>query len=522
MRRFASVVSAFALLSCVGDAGGGSATPPQGSLYDPLGLMDVVGDLRLLVFPAEGFGCTADGTVTPALSEEPDAIFEDAVVDIRFGTDEAAMVSLDAGTYVVHVRGFGTDPVSGRMNVIVATGCTADVVIESGETRDITLELQDVVGMGVCGDGILSPDEQCEMATGPLPCMDCRTQAQVLHTTTEATQESPGLGWTADGRLLLTFDSTESTRAVRMMIRGADGQVLTSPSALALDEAVDFGATIPGVQTTSAAAVSSGRLGVAFGDFSTAATMGGDVLVRFFDTNRNPEGAPVLAVPQEGAQTDPAIAMLGDGTALVAFTDGASSSGASGVIVPSGMGPGASFALGESGARTPSVAAAGSGFVVAYASDTGVFAQRVDASGMAGSPIAVDGSGETPAIAALPDGRFFVAWAAGGAIRGRAFDASDMPAGDAIDLGSGAAPSAGAGAERFLVAWESGGNVQGQLFDGDGNVARNRESPPTAGAFTVGAGAAPKVAVGANAGQVLAMIAWETGGDIQGRLYPLP
>ncbi|HJK94257.1 MAG TPA: hypothetical protein RMH26_26180, partial [Polyangiaceae bacterium LLY-WYZ-15_(1-7)] len=80
----------------------------------------------------------------------------------------------------------------------------------------------------------------------------------------------------------------------------------------------------------------------------------------------------------------------------------------------------------------------------------------------------------------------------------------------------------GAGAERFLVAWESGGNVQGQLFDGDGNVARNRESPPTAGAFTVGAGAAPKVAVGANAGQVLAMIAWETGGDIQGRLYPLP
>ncbi|MCB9601956.1 MAG: hypothetical protein H6722_07370 [Sandaracinus sp.] len=525
MRASLSFASSIVLLlgGCYGD---GSVTRPGVELYDPQGLMDVVGDLRLVVFPSEGYGCTADGTVTPELSDARDAVFADAVVDITVRVGDSAQLDLLEGSYVVHVRGRGTDPVTGRTDVIVATGCTPDVTIAPGETREITVELKDVVGMGVCDDGILSPDEQCEATTGPLPCTACRTQSFVTHTTTDANQDSPSVGWATGARLVLAFDSSAtSPRGVRTMFRSDRGESISSPAALAIDADVDDGMAIPGVQSTSAVAVSSARIGIAFGDFQNASTQGGDALVRFFDADRNPAGNATLATPQAGAQTELGIAMLPDGTALVVFTDGASASGASAVRFAAGSTtPDTAVAIGMAGASAPSVAASSSGFVVAFVAAGGIAVQRFDAAGtvLDPTPISVAAAGSTPTVAALADGRFFVAWADGATVRGRAFDATGTAATDALSVGSGQAPSAGAGAERFVVAWESGGSVLARLYDGSGAAARNRENPPTPEAFTVAAGATPVVAVGGPASQAMAFVGFVAGGDVQGRLYPLP
>ena len=526
--RLASV--GFLLGSCVG---GGEVSRPSLDLYDPHGLMDVVGDLRLLVFPAETYGCTADGTVTPAIPDDEDAAFPDAVVSLPLRVGDSAELTLNEGVYVVHVRGRGTDPVSGRTNVIVATGCTADVAIAGGETRAITVEIQDVVGTGVCDDGILSPDEQCENATGPLPCVACQTQAVVAHTTVDNVQDKPSVAWASGQRLVLAFDSAAtSPRGVRTMFRSEEGQTITSPAALAIDLDVDDGMTIPGVQTTTATAVSAARVAIAFGDFRDASTMGGDVLVRFFDRDRVPAANAVLTVPQAGAQTNAALAMLADGTTLAVFEDGSSSSGASAVRFAAGSTtPDTAVAIGVAGVTAPAVAASGSGFVVAFASAGDVFVQRFGADGAAtdATPLAVvegadaGGTQDQPTVAALADGRFFVAFRdeGMGVVRGRAFAASGSPTA-VVTLGPGANPSAAAGAERFIVAWDASGTIRARLYDGSGAPARNRESPPTPDAFTVGAGAEPVVAVGGPSGRVLAFVGFVSGGDVQGRLYPLP
>jgi len=522
MKRSVLSTALLALIAC----GGGDAATPRLSFRDPLGLMDVVGDLRLLVFPAEGRGCTADGTIEPAISEEPGATFEDAVVDLSFAADEAATVTLNVGTYVVLVRGRGTDPVSMRSGVIVATGCVPDVAIGDGETSEITVELQDVVGTGVCDDGVLSPDEQCEATTGPFPCDACRTQAFVAHTTTDGEQSNPSLGWASGARYVLSFDEMRRRGPIRLMVRDERGQVITSPRALEVDQAVDVDAPLPGDQTTSAAASSPARLGVALGDFSTALTEGGDILVRFFDTDRVPAAPATLAAPRAMAQTQPAMAMTADGSALVAFLDEAATTGASYVHF-------AATATAPSAAPTPAgvatvgaidVAGHADGFVIATAG-TSVTAQRVAADGtlLDAAPIEVSpGQATSVAVAALDDGRFFVAWESAGEIRARAFDSDGMPRTDALSVANGAAPAAGGGGGRFFVAWESAGEIRARLYNGDGAPARNRERPPTPDAFLVGTGTDPQVAVGGPAAQALAAVAWVNGGDVQSRLYPLP
>lgn len=522
--RLASV--GLLLGSCVA---GGEASGPSLDLYDPYGLMDVVGELRLLVFRADTYGCTADGTVTPAISDAADAPFEDAVVNVTLPVGESRQLTLDEGVYVVHVRGRGTDPVSGRTNVIVATGCTPNVTIVGGETSEITVEIQDVVGMGVCDDGILSPDEQCENATGPLPCVACRTQAFVAHTTVEGPQEAPAVAWGAGQRLVLGFDDTSGTRSVRTMFRSEEGQTISSPAALALDIEVE---SLAGVQTRSTCAISPARVAIAMQDFSQVGTTMSDVRVRFFNPDRVAMGSSVNALANaEQAQTNPALAMLTDGTTLAVFEDGASSSGASAVRFAAGSTtPDAAVAIGSAGVTAPVVAATSSGFVVAFASAGDVFVQRFGADGVAtdATPIAVvegadaGGTQDQPTVAALTDGRFFVAFRdeGMGAVRGRAFASSGSPAA-VVTLGPGANPSAAAGAERFLVAWDASGTVRARLYDGSGAPARNRESPPTPEAFTVGAGTEPVVAVGGPSGRVL-FVGFVSGGDVQGRLYPLP
>lgn len=502
---------------------------PTIELYDPLGLTDVTSELRLLVFPSDVRSCNADGTLSPSLGEDMGAVFPDATADIRLGVGAQGMVNLDEGTYVVSVLGWGNDPITMRMGVLVARGCSADVVIESGQTRTIDLTVQNVEGTGMCNDGLLSPDEQCEPTRGPLPCStSCRTESQVAHTTVAGTQNNAALGWAAGSRMVLAFDETMESQ-VRFMLRDENGQTITAPAALAVDDII---ADPPGVQTSVAAASSASRVAAAYGDVGAPVmTGGGDVYVRFFDpANRTAMGADAkgaLASTMAGVQLNPSMAMLADGTLLVAFEDSMAAAGVSGrVFSATSLTPTGDVTFGGIGGTSPSVAAAGSTFVVAYASGAGVQAQRFDSSGAAmGAPIGVGDTGGTqtaPSVGGLPDGRFLVSWVRDGRVRARAFDAAGTPM-PIVDVdASGSHPAVAAGGGRYLVAWEAAGNVRARYLDGAGAFAQNREQPRTREPFTVAAGTAPVAAVGAGSPTVIAGVAYESGGDISLRLFPLP
>jgi len=127
----AYLVSA-SLISCTGSA----PQPARLALIDPLGILDnVTSDLRLLVLPADGHACGADGRVTPNLPDAPGAVIDSAVVDISFAIADGASVLLDPGTYTVLVRGRGTDPISGvGPNELIATGCQTGVAVVAAET----------------------------------------------------------------------------------------------------------------------------------------------------------------------------------------------------------------------------------------------------------------------------------------------------------------------------------------------------------------------------------------------------
>jgi hypothetical protein len=513
------LASSLLLASC-GESGG----PSPIALRDPLGLADVTEDLRLTVFPSTERSCDSTGDLIPALPEDPTAELLDATVDRRFAVDELEQeVVVEEGSYVVAVQGWGTDPVTMRMGVLVTRGCTTGT-IEAGQERPLTIMLQDIEGMGECADGLLSPDEQCEDATGPYPCdaATCRTTEAVANTTTDGVQDAPSVAWSAGGRMVFGYQNGATD--LRWNFLDERAETITSPSALALDATID---TIGGVQTSPDVATSPARYVAGLQDLSTGSTEGGDIYVRFFTPDRAPESGMVQVVPSPGAQTRPRLALASGGEAMVVFTDSNAASGATGAFFAAGSDSPTAFPIGSSGASNPSVASNGSGFIVVWVEGGAVQAQRYGGDGSATdpAPIAVSES-PTPAVpdvAYMADGRAYVVWGSGSGVRGRALDAAGTP-GMATDLaGSGARPRVAEGAGRFLAVWEDGGTISARYLDGNGALADNHEQPRTNAAFPVGSGGAPDVAGGAVAGQGAAVVSWAgAGGDILLRTVPLP
>ncbi len=508
---------------CADEAG-----PSPIAMRDPLGLAEVTQDLRLTVFPSTERSCETDGTLNPPLPEDPTTELLDATVDRRFAVDALEQeVVVEEGSYVIAVQGWGTDPVTMRTNVLVTRGC-ATGTIEAGQERPIMLTLQDVQGMGMCADGILSPDEQCEMATGPFPCdaATCRTTEKVANTTTMGTQDAPAVAWSDGGRMVIGYQN--GATELRWVFLDQNADTIMSPSALALDAAIDEGATLAGVQTSPEVAVSPARFAAVLHDLSTATTEGGDVYVRFFTTDRAPTSSNVQLVPSPGEQRRPRIAMASDGAAMVVFGDTNSSSGATAAFIPAGATmPSTTFPIGSAGVTSPSVASNGSAFIVVWVEGGAVQAQRYDTAGTAtdASPIAVSDSPTpaVPAVAFLPDGRAYVAWGSGSGIRGRGIDATGSP-GEANDLaGAGSRPRVAGAGGRFVTVWENAGTIMARYTDGNGRLVDNREQPRTDAAFPIGSGAAPDVAGGATGSQTAAVISWASpDSNITVRTIPLP
>src|SRR5690606_3424822 len=187
-----------------------------------------------------------------------------------------------------------------------------------------------IVGMGVCGDGVPSPDEQCEdgnTTDGDGCSASCRTEPFVITTTTDGVQNHPAAAGALGQRFAISWDSANTDTFLRLL--EPSGAPVTSPSALTADADLDevFPAEAAGQELLSSLAVaSSGRVAIAWTEFGGG--MNG-VRVGFFSANRAPEGASALAGPSNGT-TNAAIAFAGNGAAMVVFEDAASATGLSG------------------------------------------------------------------------------------------------------------------------------------------------------------------------------------------------
>lgn len=534
MRRLALLVLASLLPSCASDV---AATGL--AINDPLGLIDQVqGPLRLFVLPAESYACDATtGAVEPDVPDVGQGLFEEATADVELVVSNSAArteLSVLPGDYTVLVRGKGTDPVTGIRDTFIATGCAA-VSISSGETVEIRITLIPIVGEGQCGDGTLSPDEQCEdgnTVDGDGCSSSCRTEPFEI-STTSGIYDRPSIGGASGRRWAATFDNRDPLE-VRIRLLEPDTGPVTFPSVLMND--ASLGSFWSGRYALSDVAVASdGRIGMSFVQFVGA--MRG-VRIAFFDENRTPEANPMLQ-DDAGTAPNPSVAFAGDDTFLAVFENTMSSTGLSGALVPPGSTtPGSLFEIGESEAREPAVAGASDHFVVAFSAGGDVFFQRFDTDGEAldESPIAVledaAGTQDQPDVAALPDGTLLVTWRdsngddSGTAIRARAFGPDGEPSGPAFTLnttsaGDQGAPSVAGAADRFVVAFESGSSVRARVVSKEGVPLPNREKPPTTADFEVAPrGAQPSVAIGGPRGDTW-VVAWGDNNVIHARPFPL-
>ncbi|MBW2461284.1 MAG: hypothetical protein JRH11_06530 [Deltaproteobacteria bacterium] len=524
---------------CAAETPGGSAI----ALRDPAALLDdIEGPLRLLVFPAEDYACdTATGFTTPNPPEERGAAMPDAIVDLSFATTESATVGVPAGEWVILVRGWGTDAVSGRTDFMIATGCITETIAVL-ETLERAIELKPNFGEGVCGDSLLSPDEQCEdgnTTSGDGCDADCRTEPFLVSRAPamEAGPEIlPAAAWTEGARLSVAYDSALRARDIRSMFFTESGAIIESPTALSVDAPVENAA---GTQTLPSASAGGGRYGYAY---VSAGTGPPDIRVRFLDRDRNPLGAAVVPhVDTDGTQSEPSIALMPDGTALVVFVsdNAAVTTGLSARLFAAASttpeGPDAfDVGTGQTGASVPSVAASTTGFVVTFTTGGEVYYQRFGADGAPVDAMAVavpGGSGTrgAPAAASLSDGRTAIAFTEDSTIKVQVFDAAFAAVGTPVTVGPGTAPTAAASRERFAIAYVNGSEVMARLVAPDGTFALNRNKPPSIDAFPVASGAVtvPAVAAGGTAAAPLFIVTWQDGaadpaGDINGRLFPLP
>ena len=513
------------------------------AIHDPLALIDdVEGPLRLFVLPAASFGCEATtGMVSPEVPDVAEGMFADAVADLSLsvsGSSASAMLTVEAGAYTVLVRGKGTDPVSGRTDVFIATAC-GSTTIAAGETREVALTLIPILGMGECGDGVLSPDEQCEdsnTAPGDGCSASCRTEPFVINTTTSGVQNHPSVAGASGRRFFVSFDSENLTTRLRVL--GPDGSAVSSPGALLMDEDIDVAVSDvnAGAQLLGAFAQSaSGRVALAFVDFNGGQS---DIRTVFFNQDRAPMGATSLVLA--GMGNAPAAAFAGEAM-MVVFEDSASASGLSGQVfaaastTPLSATP---FVVGAGTGSAPQVAGASDHFAVAYTSGGDVFVQRFETDGTArdATPITVADDAATqdqPAIAAMSDGRLIVAWrdamadGAGAGIAARPI-AADGVLGEPIVVntttaGEQSAPRMSAGADTVAVVFASGASVRARLLGGDANPVPNREAPPTTADFELApAGTEAAVASGGGSDPAHFLTVWSQGTDIHGRLHPLP
>lgn len=526
-------------------------------LRDPLGLIGCdagettgcvpAGALRLFVLPAASFACSSGGGVSPDIVDAPVGETPDAVVDITLTVTGGAArqeVVLPAGDWVVLVRGKGTDPVSMRPDVVVANGCAPVAGFAAGETREVSVTVLPVTGSGVCGDTVVSPDEQCEPPSSATCDAMCRTLPFLVNTTAAGRQEGVALASRPGRRMIATWDTERQDVGLRLL--DAEGRGITSPVLLGTDRTLtqllmdQSLPGLPGAQVGAAPAVAaSGRVAFALVDY--IATPNLDVRLFFMDENRVITTNNVaVTTTTTGVQDDPSVAFSGDGSLMVAFHDDQAATGLSAAFFAAGgtMPAGAAVAVGSgTGGTAPAVAGTDAGFVLAYASGGDVFFQRFAAAGTPTDAMGRNvldtptGTQDQPAVAALPAGGFMVAWrdtegdGMGTSIRARAFGADGAPRGapllvNTTAAGDQARPAIAGADARFAITFESAGAVRARIYSDAGAELLNRERPPSTSDFELAAtGSLPAVAAVGSAGTAAWLFAWSAPTDGAGEVF---
>lgn len=208
-----------------------------------------------------------------------------------------------------------------------------------------------------------------------------------------------------------------------------------------------------------------------------------------------------------GNPTDPAAALLDDGSVVVVFEE--DDNGEAGIeysiIAPNGdLSAAINVSLTSNNpARDPDVAAtANGGFVVVWdQSDDNIYARRYDADGVSlGLPFLVAnnfGNKNDQQVVGLPDGGFFVTWDNDSTSQqeGRRFDADGEPVGGLVVLGgpSPTSPDITLLADgRIMVVWD-GDEIDAVILDPrDGPITVDDGTPTTAtpdGSTITGSGA---------------------------------
>jgi len=312
------------------------------------------------------------------------------------------------------------------------------------------------------------------------------------------TQGSPVATQLADGRVVTIWESSQQAGAgtginLYGRVLDARGEPLGDEFAVTADVAgFGLGGAVAGLQGGGfAVAWSSGNLTNAY--------------LRLFGETGAPLG-PAFELPASVRAREPAIAALGDGGLVAAWTSGVGIPGSTGTrngieaqrYDSAGNPVGPRFGvspLTSDAFRAAAAATSDGGFVMAWdqrdGPDQSIFGQRFDAAGNAlGGRIAVNdqslGQQTAASVAGLPGGGFVVAWVSQGGpddvgadVRARVFDASGQPLGgelavQTLDAGNQVHPEVTAlPGGGFWIAW------QGSIGTADANGIFGRQFDAT-------------------------------------------
>lgn len=404
---------------------------------------------------------------------------------------------------------------------IIATGCATATLDQ--DSVSVAIKMVRYIAPSVCGDNVLQPKEQCEPPGGTICDSSCLSNEVLLsvgspnnNTTTGKAGEKtdPFFVWpqgTGDGARFVAFFSDHSVGSagggvdvgLRVM-NDALAPVTAPPSLAAGSILLPDGTSFPPSPSASAqslpqVAVLGGKYYVVYQDDAGGSL---DVHLRVLkstfdaDNGTTPLTVNGDAQGEPGVQSNPSIAASTD-KLFVAWQDQSS-----GTIV--GRSVSSSLTLGNqnqistaNGSKLPQVAFTTKGWVVVWASDTGIKLRAVDANGTpSGGEQTVNtggGAADTPRVAALPDGRFAVTWSRNTDIYVQRYDArgvalagdQDKPLNNLVVDGDQTQPTIaalpGAAGGAYVVAWRDArsGHIRARLLGGSTGFLQNNVDATT-------------------------------------------
>jgi hypothetical protein len=415
--------------------------------------------------------------------------------------------------YIVLIEGSGSAPVpgGGTRTRTLGSGC-AVVNAMPGQTVSVSIQMQEVADVGVCGDMVVSSDEVCDEGMATPTCNSRCRIPEITASSTMGPKGKPSLAWSMSNNLVIGFDG-DSTSDPLLRVLSPQGTLITSPAINARDNILDAMAR----SEQSVVRVAASATGYAAAWQTLEVVTGYNI--NGFGTNNfdapTPQQMLVNTTTMGGVSgmINPSVAIGGtrilfvweDADARVIRTSNTML--AATPAAPMADAPLVAAAMpGGSNASSPVVAALNDGtFVAAWVAggvgSKDIYAVKLSAAGAAmGTPITVNtqtGNDQDQPAIGTNGTDLVIAWRdaslgdpmdmSGTAIRFRHFNGSLVPSGTdhlaptTIDGDQSAPTVAMAPSGTYFIGWQhAGGTIRGRLFRADGTFVVNRFSASTA------------------------------------------